>query len=205
MKLKMFQSFLGWMATDIPLIASHSSPRRSRTRKIANRDEILEARAKELLLPHAPELAARVVVGWNPRFRTTAGIAIYQHCEVWLNPALQKISNEEVDRTLRHELAHLLAHARHGRRRIAPHGIQWQAACNDLGIPNESRTHQLPFLRSKLTPRFFYRCPSCLETLSRVRKPRRKIACSRCCKKHARGRYDERFRYELLHHFNANQ
>ncbi|MFI0347279.1 MAG: SprT-like domain-containing protein [Chthoniobacterales bacterium] len=173
------------------------SPQRS-ARTLAQRDEMLEKRAKELLLPHDPELAARVVVGWNRRLRTTAGIAIYQHWEVQLNPALQQFSGDEIDKTLRHELAHLLARARTGRRRIAPHGAEWQIACSDLGIPKEPRTHQLPFLRRKLKPRFFYRCPACKGTLKRVRKPRHKIACLGCCKAYARGRYDERFRYEAI-------
>ena len=38
---------------------------------------------------------------------------------------------DEVDRTLRHELAHLLAQWRVGRRRIAPHGKEWRQACRD--------------------------------------------------------------------------
>jgi hypothetical protein len=56
----------------------------------------------------------------------------------------------------------------------------------------------LPFVRRRQQRKFFYRCPACEEILSRVRKPRRKIACLRCCRKHAGGRYDERFRYEAV-------
>src|ERR1700687_2873461 len=41
---------------------------------------------------------------------------------------------DEIERTLRHELAHLLAQFRVGRRRIAPHGAEWRRACRDLGI-----------------------------------------------------------------------
>ncbi len=162
------------------------------------RDSLLEARAKSLLERLDPELGTRVVVRWNRRLRTTAGLASYQRCEVLLHPALQEISEAEVDKTLRHELAHLLAQARSGRKRIAPHGAEWRQACVDLGIPNESRTHQLPFVRRRQQRKFFYRCPACEEILSRVRKPRRKIACLRCCRKHAGGRYDERFRYEAV-------
>jgi predicted SprT family Zn-dependent metalloprotease len=44
------------------------------------------------------------------------------------------VVHDEIDRTLRHELAHLLAQFRVGRRRIAPHGPEWRIACRDLGI-----------------------------------------------------------------------
>lgn len=162
------------------------------------RDTALEAHAKSLLEPYAPELAARVVVRWNKRLRTTAGFACYERCEVMLHADLKKISEAEVDKTLRHELAHLLAGARSGKKRIAPHGIEWRQACRDLGIPGEGRTHTLPFMRRRQTRKFFYRCPSCLNILSRVHKPRRPIACLSCCRKHARGHYDERFRYEKV-------
>ena len=165
---------------------------------ICPRDPVLEAHAKSLLEPYAPELAARVAVRWNKRLRTTAGLASYERCEVMLHVDLKKISEAEVEKTLRHELAHLLARARSGRRRIAPHGIEWRQACSDLGIPGEGRTHTLPFARRRQARKFFYSCPSCNDILSRVHKPRRPIACLSCCRKHARGRYDERFRYKKL-------
>src|ERR1700730_17806348 len=53
--------------------------------------------------------------------------------------------DDEIDRTLRHELAHLLAQFRAGRRRISPHGEEWRQACHDLGIGDEVRCHNLPF------------------------------------------------------------
>ena len=73
-------------------------------------------------------------MGWNARMRTTAGVAVASRWEIWLNPALRGISPHEVERTLLHELAHLLAQHRVGRRRIAPHGQEWRQACQDLGI-----------------------------------------------------------------------
>ena len=96
--------------------------------------------------------------------RTTTGLASYQHWKVVLNPSLQKISQEEIDKTLRHELAHFLARDRSGKKRIAPHGFEWRQACIDLGIPHESRAHQLPFVCRRQQRKFFYRCPSCGET-----------------------------------------
>lgn len=169
-----------------------------KTKKSVERDLILEEKARQLLQPHSSRLAERVRVAWNSRMRTTAGLACYQRSEVILNPALKKISEDEVNKTLRHELAHLLARDRSGRKRIAPHGPEWRQACIDLGIPNESRTHELPFARRRQQRKFFYRCPCCQETLSRVRKPRCKIACLPCCRKYAGGKYEERFRFEMV-------
>lgn len=162
-----------------------------------SRDPVLEQRAREMLRELAPTLSPLIVVGWNSRMRTTAGVAIASHREIWLNPALKEISREEVDRTLLHELAHLLAQHRHGRRRLAPHGPEWQQACRDLGIPGEGRTHQLPFAARRMKRRYLLRCPGCGESHGRVRIPRRRIACLSCCRSHSSGIYDERFRFEV--------
>jgi hypothetical protein len=162
------------------------------------RDPLLEELSRALLLPFAPKLSTLVTVGWNPRMRTTAGIAIAARSEVWLNPALRDISEAEVEKTLLHELAHLLAHHRHGRRRLSPHGPEWRQACRDLGIPDEKRTHQLPFVGRKMKRRYRLRCPGCGESHQRVRRPRGRLACLACCRAHSGGAYDERFRFQVL-------
>jgi predicted SprT family Zn-dependent metalloprotease len=105
---------------------------------------------------------------------------------------------DEVDRTLRHELAHLLAQWRVGRRRIAPHGKEWRQACRDLGIADEARCHNLPFVTESFPPRYVYRCPNCKEEFPRVRRIRRAIACLACCRKHNGGDFDPRFRLKLI-------
>jgi predicted SprT family Zn-dependent metalloprotease len=104
---------------------------------------------------------------------------------------------DEIDRTLRHELAHLLAQFRVGRRRIAPHGPEWRDACRDLGIADEARCHNLPFATKVYLARFVYRCPNCRQEFPRVRRIRRAIACLACCRKHNRGNFDPRFRLKL--------
>jgi predicted SprT family Zn-dependent metalloprotease len=137
-------------------------------------------------------------VRWNPRMRSTAGMAYPGRALVTLNPRLRSFGPEEVDRTLRHELAHLVAHARVGRRRIAAHGPEWRQACADLGLPDERRCHDLPLPKRQVTRSHFYRCSACGTELARVRPLKRKSACLACCKKHSKGQYDERFRFTKI-------
>jgi SprT protein len=157
-------------------------------------DDALTTQAVDLLAEAgAPEVAQKVRVAWNSRLTTTAGMARYRENLVVLNPRLQDFSAGEVDRTLRHELAHLLAHARHRRRRIAPHGGEWQQACRDLGLHDEKRCHELPLPRRTVARRHFYACSHCGANYPRVRPIRRKVACLKCCRTHNRGQFHERF------------
>ena len=147
----------------------------------------------------AEKLAARLRVEWNWRMRTTVGRADFRRCLISLNPALQQFGPAEIDRTLRHELAHLLAQFRFcKRRRILPHGREWRNACCDLGIASEHAGHTLPLTGRELRRRFIYRCKKCQRDFSRVRRIRRATACLACCRKFARGNYDERFRLQLV-------
>jgi predicted SprT family Zn-dependent metalloprotease len=105
----------------------------------------------------------------------------------------------EIDRTLRHELAHILAQFREKRRRrISPHGPEWQQACRDLGIADEKRCHTLPFPAKRYARRYIYRCPNCRRGFARVRKIKRTVACLACCRAHNAGEFDVRFRLKLL-------
>jgi SprT protein len=138
-------------------------------------------------------LAAKLTVTWNSRMRSTAGLAYPNTSQIVLNPKLRAFGWAEVERTLLHELAHLVAHHRCGRRRISPHGPEWRRACTDLGMDNEARCHDLPLPRRKMARRFVYQCPSCATKVERVRLFRRPAACLKCCQTHCGGRYDKRF------------
>ena len=158
----------------------------------------LEEEARQLLCSlGAKRIATELRVEWNSRLQTAAGRADYRQKLISLNPRLVEHS-EEVDRTLRHELAHILAQFRAGRRRISPHGPEWQQACRDLGIAGEKRCHTLPFPAKRYAPRFIYRCPNCRRDFPRVRKIKRTVACLTCCRAHDGGEFDVRFRLKLL-------
>ena len=157
----------------------------------------LETTARQLLCSlGAKRIATELRVEWNPRLQTAAGRADYRQKLISLNPRLAE-HPDEVDRTLRHELAHILAQFRTARRRISPHGPEWQQACCDLGITGEKRCHTLPFPAKRYAPRFLYRCPNCRRDFPRVRKLKRTVACLACCRAHNGGEFDVRFRLRL--------
>jgi SprT protein len=162
-------------------------------------DVDLQARASKLLRANgAARIAKDLRVEWSPRLKSCAGRADYRAKLISLNPRLRGHGAPEIDRTLRHELAHFLAQFRAGRRRILPHGEEWRAACHDLGIGDEKRCHNLPFPIGERIRRFLYKCPNCRRDFARVCRIRRAIACLTCCRAHNGGEFDPRFRLRLV-------
>lgn len=162
-------------------------------------DPALRQKAAQMLTQiGCDDLANHIQVVWNSRLTTTAGLAHYRDCRVTLNPRLREFGDDEIDRTLRHELAHLVAHFRAGRRRISPHGREWKKACHDLGLPDEKRTHDLPLPRRKVQRRLIYQCSHCRKTYPRVRPFTRASACLSCCRAHNKGRFSPQFQLRLV-------
>jgi SprT protein len=158
----------------------------------------LETKARELLRSlGAAQIATELRVEWNSRLKTAAGRADYRQKLVSLNPRLFE-HPAEIERTLQHELAHILAQFRAGRRRILPHGVEWRQACRDLGIRDEKRCHNLRFPLSERARRYLYRCPRCQRDFPRVRRIKRAVACLACCRAHNGGKFAARFRLRLI-------
>jgi SprT protein len=157
-------------------------------------DQELTASARALLESIGEnQLAQNIRVRWNSRLRSTAGRAYRARHLVELNPALLRVPEDEIDRTLRHELAHLVAYRQARKRSIAPHGPEWRAACNALGIPGEDRCHALDFPRSRQRRHFAYVCSHCGREIHRVRRIRVQVACFHCCKRYNQGRFSVAF------------
>ena len=157
----------------------------------------LEETARDLLRANgATRIANKLRVEWNARLKTAAGRADYRLGVISLNPRLVDHPTE-LNRTFLHELAHILAQFRAGRRRPSPHGVEWQQACHDLGIGDEKRCHNLPFPVSKRFRRYLYRCPNCQRDFPRVCPIKRAVACLDCCRAHNGGEFDARFRFKL--------
>jgi SprT protein len=158
------------------------------------RDANLEKIAADLLCSlGATRIARELRVEWNSRLKSAAGRADYRFKLISLNPQLVH-HPAEIERTLQHELAHILAQFRAGRRRILPHGVEWREACRALGISGEKRCHNLPFPVSERARRYLYRCPGCRRNFPRVRRIKRAVACLACCRAHNGGKFDARFR-----------
>lgn len=168
----------------------------ARTEKArSGRDEQWSSRCLEILHTLSlHNLEARVTVEWNPRMRSAAGRAFWPQGLIQLNPRLAKIAPTEVERTVLHELAHLIAYERNPHRAIKSHGPEWQKACADIGIPGEKATHQLELPTRSMTRKWQYECPACQKTFDRVRRFKGAVACYECCLKTRQGSYDERFR-----------
>lgn len=162
-------------------------------------DPELTRKARELLAALGElTLSRNTIVCWNPRMRSAAGRAWLEEFRIEINPKLKKISRNEVDRTLRHELAHLLAWHRTGKMRIQAHGKEWQLACRELGIPGESATHRLPLPVRRHRRKHRYRCRSCGRIVLRVHEIKRPTACGRCCRNRNAGRFSEDFILEKI-------
>ncbi len=171
-----------------------------RFRRVYSRhqDVDLEGKARELLrISGAGRIATEIRVEWNPRLKSCAGRADYRSRLISLNPLLIH-HPAEIDRTFRHELAHILAQFRAGHRRILPHGIEWQQACRDLGVADEKRCHNLPFPASERARPYLYKCQNCKRDFPRVRRIKGAVACLACCRAHNGGEFDARFRLRLV-------
>jgi SprT protein len=171
-------------------------------KKYLLRDFILEEWTNDILFKVGYS-GPRVRVFWNKKLRTSAGLFYRSGLKrIHLNPELSKGEFiEHLILTLKHEIAHALAYNRAGRRKIKVHGLEWQKACQDLGIPNEKPYHYLTFKNIKVKRKFFYYCPNCQNVVDRVRPFKIEHACIVCCVKnnpHKKIKYDARFQLKLL-------
>lgn len=128
----------------------------------------LRARAEAML----DELVSRHPIGPRPlikwkAMRVSAGMAYYGDWAIGLSTRL--ITDEErLEVTLKHEYAHLLAVARHGRKG-AGHSAPWRQAMLELGLDPKVR-HDFPVERNRPKSAVIYRCDRCAEQFQRSRK-----------------------------------
>ncbi len=194
-----------WSSEQLELFTSEEQPAESLQMQqtselsMAGLDEAsLTQHVVDWLLPiQLAGLMGEVHVKWNPRLQTTAGRAHYAESRIELNPRLIEIADlAEIEQTLKHELAHLVAYERCGklqRRRLQPHGVEWREACVDLGISGEARCHELALPERRIRRKFAYTCPACAAVIERVRKIKGYVSCYPCCRQYSAGRYDRRF------------
>ena len=164
------------------------------SRLMGTDEELTSVCTRLCLMLGLESLAARVAVEWNPRMRSTAGRATWPAALIELNVHLTDISQDEIRRTLLHELAHLVTYERVGHGRVQAHGPEWQRACAELGIPGEKATHRLALPSRTIRRQWKYVCRSCGTSIERVRRFQGRVACYDCCRQTGGGSYDERYR-----------
>jgi predicted SprT family Zn-dependent metalloprotease len=105
---------------------------------------------------------------------------------------LRQYGIEDAVATLEHEMLHLYLH-RLGK--PSGHNNLFKQAAQALGI---RVFHSNDYPRNA-TPRhrYLYECPSCGRMVFRRRLNGRMLACGVCCREHAEGGWDDRFRLEL--------
>lgn len=121
-------------------------------------------------------LSRPVSLEWR-RFRTTAGVAVYNRNVIGLSINLLG-EDERLRSTLVHEYAHLLAYDRFGRAG-ANHGPAWRAAMRDLGAEPIVR-HSWECARNTPRTMAVYRCRKCNAEFRRLRILRRRVKHATC-------------------------
>lgn len=137
-----------------------------------------EARALELIAEHVPGTE----FGWSgdrtahgkTYFRQFAGLVVYSKIMLSRH-ATRVVSEAEVEDTILHEIAHVLAvEVDRG------HGSHWQSIAKRLGANPSPEADEASDLRA-LTAPWVGTCPNGHESPYRYfRKPKRTMSCSKC-------------------------
>lgn len=173
-----------------PLFHVGSTEPEAKRKRLANRRSAgtITGMATEELREFATslldDLCASHPTGYRPkliwkRLRVTAGTAYYSTGTIALS-AIVLHDEARLSVTLRHEYAHLLAFARHGRKG-AGHGLAWRTAMRDLGLEPEVR-HKYEVQRNKPRQEVEYSCRRCGKSIFRKRRlpARRRYVHANC-------------------------
>jgi predicted SprT family Zn-dependent metalloprotease len=137
------------------------------------------------------------LLSWNVRLRSSAGRFI-PGSRKWIRrmpPVIEVASylGEEpnalvlIRDTIAHEMIHYWLWVR---RRPYGHTPEFYEKMNRMGV---SRYNPVPRTQSY---KYVYRCMHC-ESEFPARRKLGPLACAKCCREHARGKYDGRFKLEL--------
>jgi len=98
-------------------------------------------------------------IKWTLRGGTVAGTAKPEKWEVLLHPGYyKKYGQKYLDRTVVHEIAHLITYAVYGR--VKPHGKEWKYVMKTLGVKNIKRCHNYDptGLVNRMKKEYVYSC-----------------------------------------------
>jgi SprT protein len=90
-----------------------------------------------------------------------AGLAFYYQNLIKINPKfLIEFPDQVVNRTVGHEIAHLLTHQLYPYAKQS-HGPEWKSVARNLNVP-DTRCHSMTLVEN-LKNGFVYHCPKCLK------------------------------------------
>lgn len=105
--------------------------------------------------------------------------------------AMKDQNNETMKDCVLHEIAHAIDVERRG---TTDHSAEWKYIARAVGADDTRTTDQIVQPKGRYT----LHCKNCGNTSEKYRRPTRKSACGKCCKKHAGGRYDDRFEMTII-------
>lgn len=138
------------------------------------------------------------VLVWNSRLRSSAGRFIpgsrrwFREAPPKIEVASYLVEETKAEVLIRDTIAHEMIHYwLWVRRRPYGHTDEFYSKMEAMGV---SRYNPVPRLRA---PKYMYRCPACLKDFP-ARRRLGVLACLECCRKEAKGKFDIRFKLELV-------
>ncbi len=158
----------------------------------------LEKLFEEINREHFDGFLEPPVLDWNSRLRSSAGRFI-PGSRKWFREAPPKIevatyltTEEKAEIFIRDTIAHEMIHYwLWVRRRPYGHTEEFYAKMKAMGV---SRYNPVP---RRHPPKYLYRCPACMRDFP-ARRRLGVLACLECCKKEAGGKFDHRFKLEMI-------
>jgi SprT protein len=145
-------------------------------------DGLLQDRARDRTIKLVAEAAAWLRISppeaWirfdlRGRSAGQARLATRGPALIRYNPALLRANPEDfLDSTVPHEVAHLVAFARHGAR-IRPHGAEWEAIMRHFGVePKRCHAYDVTGLKTRSLRELDYHCTCRGHSLTTIRHHR---------------------------------
>ena len=166
-----------------------------------------------MTIPEIKKLALELMIehgltqkGWTLRFdnsKRRAGLC----CESWKGNyiSLSRVvmplkTDESVKDTILHEIAHALVGCKHG------HNSVWVRKAKEIGCKGERCYKESAFVEGGKEAilsqaKYHMTCQNCGNVSAAHRKPKRKKACGKCCRKYNNGKYTDQFELILTQNY----
>ncbi len=158
----------------------------------------LEAIFQEINEKHFDGFLDAPVLAWNSRLRSAAGRFIpgnrkfFRQAPPTIEVASYLLEESGAEALIRDTVAHEMIHHWLWVRR-KPYG-HTEEFLTKMRLMGATRYNPVPKLRG---PKYIYRCPACGKDFP-ARRKLGVLACLECCKKESGGKFDRRFKLEMV-------